>query len=246
MATHRSLPVACFAAVLTLQGVAVAQNGAQTGQASAEPRARSRPAEIRFHAMDADNDGVITRSEWQGSDQSFRQNDTNVDGVLSGAEVAPERQAEARGRRRDDLVAQFTRADRNGDIRLQPREWTADFGSFDRADANEDGFVTRAEFLASERIDATDAASDTTAGPAADLRRATPAFQSGFDKGLADGRQAGKEDRNVNGGKWDLEGQRELEHADAGYADKLGRRIDYQAGYRAGFRRGYAEGFGPR
>ena len=52
--------------------------------------------------------------------------------------------------------------------------------------------------------------------------------------------------RTVNGGKWDLEGQRELEQADAGYETRLGRREDYQAGFRAGFRRGYTEGFGPR
>ncbi|OFW22289.1 MAG: hypothetical protein A3G21_01740 [Acidobacteria bacterium RIFCSPLOWO2_12_FULL_66_21] len=54
------------------------------------------------------------------------------------------------------------------------------------------------------------------------------------------------EDKSVNGGKWDLEGQRELEQADAGYDQRLGAREDYQAGYRAGFRLGYRQGFGPR
>lgn len=226
MATHRPLLAALFAGMLAVQGVAADQ---------AKERGRGGAGEIRFRAMDVDNDGVITRGEWRGTDESFHQQDTNRDGVLSGAEVASEPSAQARIRRRDELVAQFTRADRDGDTRLRGTEWTADLGSFEQTDRNGDKMVTRAEFLAASR---------TVAGTAADLRRGTPAFQTGFDKGLADGRQAGKEDRNVNGGKWDLEGQRELEQADAGYDTSLGRRVDYQAGYRAGFRRGYAEGFG--
>jgi len=41
----------------------------------------------RHHGMDKNKDGVITRGEWRGNDQSFRQHDANGDGVLSGAEV---------------------------------------------------------------------------------------------------------------------------------------------------------------
>jgi hypothetical protein len=40
--------------------------------------------------MDTDRDGVVTRAEWRGSDQAFRNHDTNSDGVLSGAEVRDE------------------------------------------------------------------------------------------------------------------------------------------------------------
>lgn len=32
-------------------------------------------------------DGVITRGEWRGNDQSFRQHDKNGDGILSGVEL---------------------------------------------------------------------------------------------------------------------------------------------------------------
>jgi hypothetical protein len=106
--------------------------------------------------------------------------------------------------------------------------------------------ITRPEFLSTARGAESTDTRGTGSGPAPDLRRGTPAFDTGFERGLTDGRQAGKEDRTVNGGKWDLEGQRELEQADTGYESRLGRREDYQAGYRAGFRRGYAEGFGPR
>src|SRR4051812_47416297 len=40
-----------------------------------------------FYGQDRNGDGVITRDEWRGSDQSFRQHDMNEDGVLSGNEL---------------------------------------------------------------------------------------------------------------------------------------------------------------
>lgn len=46
-------------------------------------------ATIRFVDMDANHDGVITRTEWRGSDRSFRNHDWNGDGRLSGDEVPP-------------------------------------------------------------------------------------------------------------------------------------------------------------
>ena len=41
--------------------------------------------------MDTNGDGVITRSEWRGNDNSFRNQDWNGDGILSGDEVRPAR-----------------------------------------------------------------------------------------------------------------------------------------------------------
>lgn len=214
-------------------------------QARGNGARRGRGAAARFRGMDADHDGVITRAEWRGNDESFRQHDTNHDGVLSGDEVTALEDAAATPRRRDDLVAAFTRADRDNDGRLGRHEWTPTLGSFDAADANHDGIVTRAEYLAANRM-AGRLPPDAAGRAAADTRRDSRAYRAGFDKGVADGRQAGREDRQVNGGRWDLEGQRELEQADAGYDQVLGPREEYQAGYRAGFRRGYGEGFGPR
>ena len=73
------------------------------------------------------------------------------------------------------------------------------------------------------------------------LPQQTPAFRAGFERGRTDGIQAGREDKPRG---WDLEGQRELDTADAGYQPSMGARQDYVAGYRTGFRRGYREGFG--
>jgi hypothetical protein len=176
---------------------------------------------MRFRAMDRNGDGVITRAEWRGSDQSFRQQDRNGDGILSGDEV---RVAEGTGTVRD-----FASFDLDGNGRVTTQEWMR---AFSQLDVNRDGSLTEDELW-------------STSTPRATTRATTRAFQAGRDMGLSDGRQAGREDRERRGA-WDLEGQRELEQADAGYRTELGPREQYQAGYREGFRQGYAEGFGPR
>jgi Ca2+-binding EF-hand superfamily protein len=199
--------------------------------------------ESRFAVDDQDRDGVITRSEWHGTPESFRWHDTNNDGVLSGAEVKSllaETQEpvgdEADARRQNELANRFNSADHNGDERISRDEWEGTTQAFRKLDRNADGIISREEFMA--------AAVDRPGTPA--RQRETRAYQAGYDKGLAEGRQAGKEDKTVNGGRWDLEGQRELEQADSGFDARLGSREDYQTGYRAGFRIGYREGFGPR
>jgi hypothetical protein len=46
-----------------------------------------KPIAKRFHGMDRNGDGVVTRKEWRGNDRSFRIHDRNGDGVLSGDEI---------------------------------------------------------------------------------------------------------------------------------------------------------------
>ena len=120
----------------------------------------------------------------------------------------------------------FTTVDVNQDGSIARREWHWSQASFDQRDTNHDGRLSREEF--------SPAPTPFTA------RNSTT--RAGYDRGVLDGRQAGKEDRAVN--RWDLEGQRELEQADAGYHPGLGPREEYQAGYREGFRLAYREGFG--
>ena len=104
--------------------------------------------------------------------------------------------------------------------------WNA--ADLDRREANGDGRLKRQEF---------DNSPDTI------LPQQTAAYRAGYTRGQSDGVQAGREDKPRG---WDLEGQRELETADAGYEGRLGSLGEYQAGYRTGFRRGHREGFGPR
>ena len=115
----------------------------------------------RFPNMDRNNDGVITRQEWRGSDQSFRTHDWNNDGVLSGDEI----RAGARRRDQQDFgeesmfndwtVRGFVTLDRDGNNRITSQEWPYDRETFIRVDLNRDNILTRPEFLA---------AADDTAG----------------------------------------------------------------------------------
>ena len=176
---------------------------------------------MRYRDMDRNRDGVITRAEWRGNEQSFRQHDRNGDGRLSADEV-----------RADDgsgIVRDFAAIDLDGNGHVTAQEWRR---AFTELDDNRDGSLTEDELW--------------TRGDRwrNDVPVVTRAFQAGRERGVIDGRQAGREDgaRRV----WDLDGQRELEQADAGYRNELGARDQYQAGYREGFRQAYAEGYGPR
>jgi Ca2+-binding EF-hand superfamily protein len=268
-------------AVLVLSSWSGSLTTAYAAEQDNSRQATVRDRQMLYREMDKDGDGVITRTEWRGSAQSFRTHDTNRDGVLSGSEIWVGR---GRGSNGSDIDAEFTRADRNNDGVIAPSEWRIDPDVFDRLDRNNDGVLTRGELvgdidevegqvpdrptfaqmdrnnngvitsgewtLPNEEFRALDTDGDgvlTAREYRADRNMVdSPAYRAGRERGLADGRQAGREDKTINGGKWDLEGQRELETADAGYNGSVGLRSDYQAGYRSGFRTGYREGFGPR
>jgi Ca2+-binding EF-hand superfamily protein len=199
-------------------GIAVAM--ALLGSASLFAPPLAAQQSMRYREWDRNRDGVLTRAEWRGTEQSFRQHDRNGDGLLSAEEV-----------RADDgsgIIRDFATVDLDGNGHVTAQEWRR---AFTQLDDNRDGSLTEDELW--------------TRG---DRWRGAPvvtrAFQAGRERGLIDGRQAGREDgaRRV----WDLDGQRELEQADAGYRNELGARDQYQAGYREGFRQAYAEGYGPR
>ena len=177
--------------------------------------------EDRFDYLDNNQDGRISRAEWHGTAERFDTLDDNRDGFLSKAEMRGTSEPPP------DL---FSSVDINRDNRITRDEWHWSAASFNGRDANRDGVLTRAEF------------SGETTGTTGTQSQA---WVQGRDRGLIEGRQAGKEDKQLRNA-WDLEGQRELETADSGYESRFGSRTDYQAGYRDGFRRGYREGFGPR
>jgi Ca2+-binding EF-hand superfamily protein len=331
--------VECCAAMLVLILVPAAQSGAT-------PQRRSAEAE-RFRTMDQDRDGVITRSEWRGSRQSFDVHDWNRDGVLSGDEVRPgarrqqpwpddpddnatansqlydwtpqrfrdldhdrdgrierdewhfdaelfrridsdrdgsvsRREFLGVGGDDDDRDDRFSDLDVNGDGRIARAEWHGGPRVFARRDRDGDGFLSRAELLGADENDAPAdlfasldvnrdgrvtpnewhwarrgfdrrdgnrdgslSRDELSAGaPPAPAAQRSAAYRAGHERGLLDGRKAGREDRQRN--TWDLDGQRELEQADAGYTTSVGERSEYQAGYRDGFTRAYGEGYGPR
>jgi hypothetical protein len=179
----------CLCAALAWFTPAEAQSA--TGQQRGRALGR-RAAAADLSAMDRNNDGIVNRDEWTGTEEEFERRDWNHDGMLSGDELR---------------------------YSAPPCEGVID------DEARPSGTSGR------------------TYGQADEIY-SSPAYQSGFDRGMADGRQAGTEDKQLRN-SWDLEGQRELETADAGYQPWMGSRADYQAGYRAGFRFTYRQAFGP-
>lgn len=89
----------------------------------------------RFHGLDTNRDGEISRDEWPGNDNSFDQHDWNGDGVLSGIEVTP-------GSHRP---VDFNSLDRNDDGRISLSEWPGGRFLFTLLDDNQDNFLSAAE-----------------------------------------------------------------------------------------------------
>jgi Ca2+-binding EF-hand superfamily protein len=146
-------PQAFVAAVLVGLPITLASEQAQR-------RPESRPAEIRFQAMDTNRDGMISPAEWRGSEQSFQRHDWNGDRVLSGNEVRIGASREF-GEEGDDYDQKrpvfrnwtergFTNLDRNGDGRIARAEWFYDREDFIRVDRSGDGALTREEFLSGD------------------------------------------------------------------------------------------------
>jgi hypothetical protein len=121
--------------------------------------AQSRPvSRIRFFEMDRNNDGVITRQEWNGSARSFEVHDWNNDGRLSGEEVRVGAQRNTNWDTADHVPnrlernlswtrAAFTSLDHNRDNRLTDNEWHFDRETFLRVDRNRDNSLSLAEYL---------------------------------------------------------------------------------------------------
>jgi Ca2+-binding EF-hand superfamily protein len=141
-----AFPLAAAADVSTMESAPLAQ--------------QTQRETMRFRAMDRNNDGVITRAEWRGSDQSFRSHDWNGDGILSGSEVQvgatrdmdPEQDYDPS--RRPEFynwtAEGFRNLDRNGDGTISRAEWYYDREGFVRADRNRDGVLSRAEFMGTD------------------------------------------------------------------------------------------------
>jgi hypothetical protein len=183
--------------------------------------------ENRFNDLDRDRDGRISPREWPADPALFASVDRNDDQALSraeflGLEYGPD------GETADvtDTSDRFDEFDRNRDGVITMNEWPRSEFSFRRRDRDGDGAIERTEF------------------PGQRGRQNDETYRRGYDRGLTDGQSAGREDRRA--GRWDLDGQSELEQADAGYTSAAGSREDYQAGYRAGFRVGYEQGYNRR
>ncbi|MDH3592096.1 MAG: EF-hand domain-containing protein, partial [Planctomycetota bacterium] len=100
--------------------------------------------------LDSDGDGKITKKEWAASKRPlpgtlFQRLDEDKDGVISARELQrAEKRAGGswRGRAAEALMRRF---DRNGDKKIDVKEWLARRELFDKLDADADGFLTTDE-----------------------------------------------------------------------------------------------------
>lgn len=115
----------------------------------------AQQSQMRYAQMDANRDGVITSSEWQGTRAAFNAADWNGDGVLSGNEVWTET---GRGTARqpgdfdlnieDDQgngAQQFASLDTNRNGWIERREWRGTYAGFSALDRNGDNLLSRTE-----------------------------------------------------------------------------------------------------
>ena len=89
---------------------------------------------------DQDNDGRISRSEWQRNEQAFDWMDAGKDGFLTKEELrsAAREFPEKRGSRLREM-------DTDADGNISRSEWKGKEEIFNRLDANKDGMLTRDE-----------------------------------------------------------------------------------------------------
>jgi hypothetical protein len=118
----------------------------------AQPRTAEPQFAMRFVEMDRNRDGVITRNEWMGSNQSFDTHDWNGDGRLAGDEVRvgatpPNRQGRWADQFNEWTEGRFRQLDVNRDNRLSRAEWRFNVEDFLRLDRNRDNVLSLNEFL---------------------------------------------------------------------------------------------------
>lgn len=183
-----------------------------------------------FSNVDSNRDGWITRNEWNMGAADFNRFDTNSDNRISRFEF--ENVSSYSDNDPSSYYDRFASVDVNHDGWLVRSEWRGSEPGFTRLDADRDNRLSRTEY---------DAEVPATAQGSAPPNRSA-AWRTGYDRGIQEGRAAGREDF-VRSQGYDLEGQRELEQANSGYTPQVGTLSDYQGGYREGFRTAYREGF---
>ncbi|HEY0924120.1 hypothetical protein [Rheinheimera pacifica] len=122
-------------------------NEAQQKQLASERAGHLRQTHVRFNALDKDEDGYISRAEFNRSgDLAFERMDTNKDGVLSAADPKPEPRGEdTRSEQTRQQQAQRTEQPRRERLLKMPTTHSVE-GMLAMYDSNKDGVISREEY----------------------------------------------------------------------------------------------------
>jgi Ca2+-binding EF-hand superfamily protein len=93
-----------------------------------------------FEYLDVNNSNRVERTEWHGTAGEFSRLDRNRDNALTRAELLGGTTAAP------STADLFNTLDADDDERISSIEWRWSLRSFDRADVNNDGFLSRDEF----------------------------------------------------------------------------------------------------
>ncbi|MFW6437537.1 MAG: EF-hand domain-containing protein [Armatimonadota bacterium] len=156
MRTKKTLIVVAVSALLVgalaVGFTAPAAQQGRGGPADMDPAAHW--ARLLDHC-DANEDGVISRDEFEGPEHAFTRLDTNEDGQITKDEgLAPRQRAMGQGGPRGDVdpadrwARLLDHCDANGDGVISKDEFQGPEHAFTRLDANADGQITQDEGLA--------------------------------------------------------------------------------------------------
>lgn len=104
-----------------------------------------------YERLDRDGDGQITRREWRGDMQEFRNRDWNRDGVLTGDEITGRRRdgmrnrSESAGTNTNGNGRAIDQLDSNRSGAVEGYEWPYNANIFHQLDRNGDSVLTQDE-----------------------------------------------------------------------------------------------------
>jgi Ca2+-binding EF-hand superfamily protein len=104
-----------------------------------------------YDRLDRNRDGQITRQEWRGSMQQFRDRDWNRDGVLTGDEISGRRDESSRNRSSASGTSAMNNLDSNNSGRVEGYEWPYNANIFHQLDRNGDSVLSQNELRNMDR-----------------------------------------------------------------------------------------------